>query len=66
MMLPDISKSVWIGSGGDRVIDTSLVDYVDILFNLMGIDMTYDRFQLMSEGERKQFVRDIKIKRVLD
>jgi len=49
----------------DRQIDSSLVDYVDILFNLMGVDITYREFQNMTEGERKQFVRDLKIKKVI-
>ena len=52
--------------GERRQIDASLVDYVDLLFNLMGIDIDYSRFQAMSIAERKQFIRDIKINRVLD
>ena len=48
-----------------RPIDASLVDYVDILFSLMGIDIDYVRFQSMTKDERKQFIRDIKINRVL-
>lgn len=59
-----------------RKIDASLVDYVDLLFNfliirrirfnLMGIDIDYSRFQAMSIAERKQFIRDIKINKVLN
>lgn len=52
--------------GERRQIDASLVDYVDILFNLMGIDIDYSGFQAMSIAERKQFIRDIKINKVLD
>jgi hypothetical protein len=47
-------------------IDRSLVEYTDILFNLMGIDITYERFQKMSDNERKQFVRNIKLNNIIN
>lgn len=49
-----------------RKIDASLIDYVDLLFNLIGVDITYDEFQKMSDSERKSFIRDIKINRVIN
>lgn len=55
-----------MGSPGRDLIDESLVDYVDILFNLMGVDITYRKFQKMSDSERKQFIRDIKINKVIN
>ena len=49
-----------------RQIDASLVDYVDILFMMMGVDIDYVRFQAMSDAERNQFIRDIKINKIID
>lgn len=54
------------GDPSNKKIDSSIVDYVDILFNLMGIDITYTKFQGMSELERKQFLRDIKINKIIN
>ena len=53
-------------SDSDKKIDSSLVDYVDLLFNLLGVDIDYRRFQEMSDSERKQFIRDIKLKRIIN
>ena len=50
----------------DKLIDSSLVDYVDLLFNILGVDIDYRRFQSMSDSERKQFIRDLKINRVIN
>ncbi len=50
----------------ERKIDSSLVNYVDLLFDIMGVDITYEKFQLMSDGERKQFIRDVKINRIIN
>ncbi len=50
----------------DRKIDSSLVDYVDLMFNLMGIDIDYRRFQSMSDSDRKQFIRDLKINKIIN
>ncbi len=58
--------TTYANDGAQRAIDASLVDYVDILFNLMGIDITYVEFQAMSEAERLQFVRDIKINKIVN
>lgn len=47
-------------------IDKSLVDYVDLLFNIMEIDITYEKFQQMSSSDRKQFLRNIKINKLIN
>jgi len=72
MALPRTYGSVMMASpiswsdGTDKKIDSSLVDYVDLLFNLLGVDITYNRFQDMTESERLQFIRDLKIKRLIN
>lgn len=61
-----MNPTTYANDSAQRAIDASLVDYVDILFNLMGIDITYVEFQAMSEAERLQFVRDIKINKIVN
>lgn len=53
-------------AGPPGKIDKSLVEYTDILYSLMGIDITYERFQKMSDEERKQFIRDIKLNKIIN
>ena len=43
-----------------------MVDYMDFAFKLLGIDMTYDKFILLTEAEKKAFLRDIKISRLIN
>lgn len=43
----------------------NLVEYTDFVFKIMGIDMSFDKFKEMSELERKSFLRDIKINKII-
>lgn len=49
----------------DIGIDTSLINYIDMLYKIQGIDMTYKRFKQMSDNEKTSFIitkqRDLKI-----
>lgn len=47
-------------------IDRSLVEYIDILYQLMGIEIDYVTFQKMTDSERKSFVRDLKINKIVN
>lgn len=47
-------------------IDKSLIEYIDLLYQLIGIDMDYDKFKSLSTSEKQAFIRDIKIKKVLE
>lgn len=49
-----------------KQIDKSLVDYVNILYNILGIDIDYERFQQMTDDERKSFIRDLKINKIVN
>jgi hypothetical protein len=53
-------------NGPGPLIDRSLVDYVDILFSLMDINITYEKFHSMNKEQRLQFARNLKIKKILD
>lgn len=61
-----MQPTTYASDDAQRKIDASLVDYVDILFNLMGVDITYEKFQAMSKSERIQFVRDLKINKIVN
>ena len=47
-------------------IDKSLIEYIDLLYQLIGIDRDYDKFKSLSTSEKQAFIRDIKIKKVLE
>lgn len=42
-----------------------LVEYIDFAFQVMGIDLSYEDFKKMSSDEKKAFLRDIKINKIL-
>jgi hypothetical protein len=42
------------------------IEYFDFIVQILGIDITFDEFKLMNDGEKKSFIRDLKIKKVLD
>lgn len=42
-----------------------LVEYIDFAFQVMGIDLSYEDFKKMSSDEKKVFLRDIKINKIL-
>jgi len=46
--------------------DKSLIEYIELLYQLIGVDMTFDKFKNLSNSEKQTFVRDIKIKKLLD
>lgn len=47
-------------------IDNSLIEYIELLYQLIGVDMTFDKFKNLSTSEKQAFIRDIKIKKLLD
>ena len=47
-------------------IDKNLVEYIDLLYQIMGVDITYDRWKNMSSGEKLQLIRDIKLKKIIE
>jgi len=54
-------------SWGDGIsMNSDIVEYVDIFYQIMGIDMDYKRFSLMSKEEKRSFIRDIKLQKLID
>jgi predicted phosphoribosyltransferase len=41
------------------------VQYIDFAFEVMGIDLSYEEFKRMSQDEKKAFLRDIKLNKIL-
>lgn len=46
--------------------DENLIEYIDLLYQIMGIDINFKTFRRMSKEERLIFIRDIKIKKVIE
>lgn len=46
-------------------LNNALVEYIDFAFEVMGIDLNYEDFKRMSADEKKAFLRDIKINKIL-
>ena len=59
--------SVGYTNAGTCVVDINkdLIEYIDFAFQVMGIDLTYQDFKKMSSDEKKTFLRDIKINKLL-
>ena len=52
---------------GDGIsMNSDIIEYIDIFYQLMGIDMDYKRFSIMTKDEKKAFIRDIKLKKLID
>ena len=42
-----------------------LIEYIDFAFKIMGIEISYSQFQKMNESEKKSFLRDLKINKII-
>lgn len=42
-----------------------VIDYIEFILKIIGIDMSYDKFLNMSDNDKKQFLRDIKIDKII-
>lgn len=47
-------------------MNSDIVEYIDIFYQFMGIDMDYKRFSEMTKEEKKGFIRDLKLKKIID
>jgi len=54
-------------SWGDGIsMNSDIIEYIDIFYQFMGIDMDYKRFSEMTKDEKKSFIRDLKLKKLID
>jgi hypothetical protein len=52
--------------GDGTSMNSDIVEYIDIFYQLMGIDMDYKRFSIMTKEEKIGFIRDIKLQKLID
>jgi hypothetical protein len=43
----------------------TIIEYIDMSYQIMGIDMNFEKFKEMSQSDKQSFIRDIKIKKIL-
>jgi hypothetical protein len=48
------------------LMHSDIVEYIDIFYQFMGIDMDYERFSKMTKEEKKGFIRDLKLQKIID
>ena len=41
------------------------IEYFDFIVLILGIEITFEEFKSMNSNERKSFIRDLKIKKIL-
>jgi hypothetical protein len=47
-------------------MNSDIIEYIDIFYQFMGIDMDYKRFSEMTKEEKKGFIRDLKLKKLIE
>ena len=47
-------------------IHVDLIEYIDLLYHLMGVDITYRDWHEMSDSDKLSFARDLKIKKIIE
>ena len=71
---PSTTTGTLINTTGNNTIswtdgtymNSDIIEYIDIFYQLMGIDMDYKRFSIMTKEEKIAFIRDIKLKKLID
>lgn len=61
MTSPPINNSV----GSVISINSDLIEFTELLFAVLGYDITFEEFSEMTKEQKKSILRDIKINRVL-
>ncbi len=60
------SNSNSIRWGDGTFMNSDIIEYIDIFYQFMGIDMDYERFSKMTKDEKKSFIRDLKLQKLID
>lgn len=55
-----------INWGNGITMNSDIIEYIDIFYQFMGIDMDYRRFFEMTKEEKKGFIRNLKLKKLID
>ena len=53
-------------SAGWKDESTDIKEFVEFAFQLMGIDMDFDRFRSMTDAEKKAMIREQRINKIIE
>ena len=53
-------------SAGWKDESTDIKEFVDFAFQLMGIDMDFEKFKSMTDAEKKAMIREQKINKIIE
>jgi hypothetical protein len=63
------SNTISIASGGGiyswRDTTEDMSEFVEFALKIMGVDLTFEEFKKMDGSERRAFIRDIKIDKII-
>ena len=70
---PSVTSGTTLNTGNTTInwndgvfMNSDIIEYIDIFYQFMGIDMDYKRFSEMTKEEKKGFIRDLKLKKLID
>ena len=66
--LSNITPSIYNTSGSLNSMileNANMIEYIDFTFQVLGIEITYDKFKGMTKEEKNMFLRDIKINKII-
>ncbi len=61
----NISNGSWIYNSSS-IEQEKMILYIDLMAQLLGIDMNFEKFSKMSTDEIKSFTRDLKLKKLIE
>lgn len=61
----NISSGSWIYNSLS-IEQEKMILYIDLMAQLLGIDMNFEKFSKMSTDEIKSFTRDLKLKKLIE
>ena len=63
---PGVSVVEWDTNYYQPPIDKTLIDHINLLYKLIGSDMTFEKYWNMSQQDVKKLNRDLKINNLID
>lgn len=61
----NISSGSWLYNS-PTIEQEKLILYIDLMAQLLGINMNFEKFSKMTSEEIKSFTRDLKLKKLID
>jgi hypothetical protein len=66
--LPNINIPTGIGISPNPQqieVDRTLIEFIEFFYRSIGVDITYDKFRYLTEGDKVSLLRDININRII-